>query len=183
MSINKMGIYEASFLGEPKPIKEKKKKATPAPAPEPVAVEVMPTEPKPKPIRKRKAPEPKVPVDEPVPVVTQKVEKKKAAPKKAAPVKTTEPKEPPIKAVAKKVIISGVEAQDPPPWFKKWDLDEAKRRNNKRPKAEKVTPQILKAATEVESTAKWNDGVTREKVNAEVDSHMSRLYKQIHGRK
>lgn len=170
-----MGIYEASFLGEPKPIKEKKirKKADPAPAPEPV--EVAPVEPKPKPVRKRKDPEPEVPVVLQVPV--KKVKPQKPEPIPELPIPTVKP------IRAKKVIVSGVEAEEAPAWFKAHMHAEAKRRNDKKPKAEKITAPVLKAETEAATSAKWNDGVTKEKVTREVDSHMDRLYKQIHGRK
>ena len=156
-----MAIYEASFLGESKPIREKKapkskvdKKVDPKAEPE------VPEVPKPpKAVRKRKA-EPEV-APLPVPPKT----------KKAA------------RAANKKVIVSGVEAEEAPAWFKAHMHAEAKRRNDKKQKPEKVTVPVLKAETEVAIAAKWNDGVTKEKVTKEVESHMDRLYKQIHGRK
>ena len=161
MKINKMAIYEASFLGESKPIREKKapkskvdKKVDPKAEPE------VPEVPEPpKAVRKRKA-EPEV-APLPVPPKT----------KKAA------------RAANKKVIVSGVEAEEAPAWFKAHMHAEAKRRNDKKQKPEKVTVPVLKAETEVAIAAKWNDGVTKEKVTKEVESHMDRLYKQIHGRK
>ena len=36
---------------------------------------------------------------------------------------------------------------------------------------------------EVKAAEKWNDGLTKARVTTEVNSHMNRLYSQIHGRK
>lgn len=79
--------------------------------------------------------------------------------------------------------MDGVLADEPPLWFKKYLLDEAKRRNADKPKGQKVAAVVVKAESDAVATEKWNDGLTRDRVNSEVTSHMNRMYSQIHGRK
>jgi hypothetical protein len=221
-----MPLYEASFLGEPQPIKPVKKtkaKKTPeAPVPEPVAA---PVESKPKTVRKRKAPEPATPapetvqpVDDPAPYGLNKRGKPYKRPQKPRQEATpsasdaSEVADPPVvkkskgkqkvveqeeevpvapkkktkKAVAaenKKVIIDGHTADEPPAWFKAYLHDEAKRRNADKPKAERAKAVVVKHEADIKAHEKWSDGLVRDRVNNEVNSHMGRLYSQIYGRR
>lgn len=207
-----MPIYEAEFLGDPTPIKKpraprkpkqpkegieststivpppiEKGDDVPAPAPvvkvgrrvkNPIPIGRDNSSPPP-PAKKRKV-SPKKKEQEPSPPPSdvsmeeeivvpkpKKVHKKKA---KALPVPPT-------------VIIDGKSVDDPPSWFKNYLLDEAKRRNENREKKQRQPlTQVKKDATEV-ANQKWNDGLTRDRVNNEVTTHMNKLYQQIHGGK
>ena len=181
-----MGVYEASFLGEPQPIREKKsKKKNTQAAPEPVAVEVAPAEPKPKAVRKRKEPEPVAPIVLPVPVKRKvkvvKELKHSDDEEMLAPLPIPPKTKKAARAANKKVIVAGVEAEEAPAWFKAHMHAEAKRRNEKKPKAEKISAPVLKIQTEVATADKWNDEATKSKIN-KVESQMDRLYRQIHGK-
>lgn len=221
-----MPIYEASFLGEPTPIKSKKKGKAPAVEPQPPAATI---EPKPKTVRKRKTPKPasdssdevldleigkaikkvkkvKVPVESQAPIIeAPKKRQRKPKPqpseqakaevaeelvakgnKKASQTQASEEtiekvaRKKPVKTVKK--IIDGATADEPPSWFKAWVLDQKKRENAEKPKKEKIKQPELKAEATVEAEAKWNDGLTRDRVRNEVDNHMGRLFRMIHGR-
>jgi len=208
-----MPIYEAEFLGDPKPIKrarpskkQKQEEDKQAPAPiatpmeKPVKVRApktkkvkldIPTPPspvstvddtidqtpieQPKPKRQRKIKPVAAPPPSPTPSVQEEDEAEEPPVK---PKKVTKPKE-----IKPKVIIDGAAAGDPPTWFKNYLLDEAKRRNEDKSKSERSTiSEVKKTATET-AHKKWNDGLTRDRVNNEVSSHMNRLYQQIHGRR
>ena len=208
-----MPIYEAKFLGEPTPIKKGKKSrakkeeiATPAP-PAPVEVTPPPVEAvKPKAPRKRKvkaavaveAPPPPSPVEEKVvPAVVAEPEKKKRR-KREPKVTIQEPisaveedvKEEKKKdkkkakvSIAHKDIIDGDVADDPPSWFKSYLLTEERRRNSDKEKKNQMPVKEIKQVASAKASEKWNDGLTRDKVNNEVHGHMNRLFSQIHGRK
>lgn len=204
-----MPLYEASFLGEPQPIKPVKKSRSkkaapdvPVPVEEPAAIE-----PKPKAIRKRKAPEPKEEVaapiqqvEDPAPYGLNKKGKPYKRPQKpvqeATPSATSEesaapeieaPKKKRVKKAPapenKKVIIDGVAVEEPPTWFKSYLHDEAKRRNADKPKAERAKSAVVKNEADIKAHEKWSDGLVRDRVNNEVNSHMGRLYSQIYGRR
>jgi len=218
-----MPLYEASFLGEPQPIKPVKKSRSKKAAPDvPVPVETPAAiEPKPKAVRKRKAPEPKEeiaapiqPLADPAPYGLNKRGKPYKRPQKplqeATPSATSEESESPApkkgkgkakeepteeeapkkkrakKAPApenKKVIIDGVTVEEPPSWFKSYLHDEAKRRNADKPKAERAKSAVVKNEADIKAHEKWSDGLVRDRVNNEVNSHMGRLYSQIYGRR
>lgn len=87
------------------------------------------------------------------------------------------------KAANKKIIVDGEPANEPPTWFKAYLHDEAKRRNQEKSKKERMPQAAVKHEAEVKATEKWNDGLVRDRVTNEVNSHMNRLYSQIHGRR
>lgn len=205
-----MPIYEASFLGDPLPIKTPRKKA----APKKVAALELDDTPVSVPKRKRASPKskpiPKEPVqlntpppsetsvesDEPVlpkpKRVRKKVEKKEPTQAQTETALEEVVNEPStikkvnlkaIKAANKKIIVSGQVADEPPTWFKAYLHDEQKRRNADKPKKERSSAPAVKQAAEVQAAVKWSDGLTRDKVNNEVNGHMARLYNQIYGKK
>jgi hypothetical protein len=202
-----MPIYEAEFLGEPVPIRKKKtpRAKKPIPAPELEVQLVSPTELKPKRVRKRKETEPEskvavpVQVATPPPSETAEPEKKKRIRKKVEPtpdqekiaVADVEPVKKvnkraataAAKAANKKIIVEGDVADEPPSWFKAYLHEEQKRRNADKPKKERASAPAVKQAAEVQAAVKWSDGLTRDRVNNEVNGHMNRLYAQIHGRR
>ncbi len=207
-----MGLYEAEFLGQAKPVKKRapKQKET-----EPVAgpsAEVAPV----KKVRKRK---PKAdPIDAavdaamPTPPASLDVKVKKPrktkeakaaektgelkeavatkkvtlAPKKAKEVEQVSESAPPAKKQkrAKKIVIeNGTQTSDEPPlWFKTWHLDQAKRENAQKAKAERAPAPAVKEAAHAVANNQWSDGYTRDKIRVEQDNHQTRLYKMIHGR-
>jgi hypothetical protein len=197
-----MPIYEAEFLGDPTPIRPTKKArkskgketmagtksgsssttvdTTPATPPtSPTKID----KPTPAPVtkqRKRKTVAPVVPPSPPV----EKVEEEKVEEEVKPPV-TKKPRKQKSKAlpVAPKVIIDGKGADDPPSWFKNYLLDEAKRRNEDKEKKSRVPMSEVKKDAHEKAQVKWNDGLTRDRVTNEVNSHMNRLYSQIHGRR
>lgn len=69
------------------------------------------------------------------------------------------------------------EEGEPPAWFQKYiagvKSEEAKQSTGKIPKKE-VLQEAKQAAQE-----QWNDGLTRDRVQNEVDAHMSRMYGMI----
>jgi hypothetical protein len=200
-----MPIYEAEFLGDPTPIKPKRTKkakkeeeSTPVPPPT--------IEPSDKPTTKtmkRKNTQKKI--EEPPAVVEPVVEEEKVEepPKKKQRKQNTPPTPPPSpekkeeepvkpKKTRQKskplppapaVIIDGKAADEPPSWFKNYLLTEAKRRNEEKEKKERVPVSEVKKVANETAQKKWNDGLTRDRVTNEVNTHMNRLYQQIHGRK
>ncbi len=81
----------------------------------------------------------------------------------------------------KKIIVAGETAEEPPTWFKAYLHDEQKRRNADKPKKERMNQSAIKQQAEVQAAVKWSDGLTKDRVTNEVNSHMNRLYQQIHG--
>lgn len=194
-----MGLYEAEFLGAAKPVKKRAPKVVPVPE---AVQDIVP--PKPKRVRK---PKPAV-VPETVPVVAEaappkKERKKKVAiatppPSEGSSTSSEEPniskkrkgkepavegEEPPVKKVkkAKKIIIeNGTQTTDEPPlWFKTWHLNEAKRLNSSKAKAEREHVQVVKEAAHSVAATQWSDGYTRDKIRHEQDNHQSRLYQMV----
>jgi hypothetical protein len=205
-----MPVYEAEFLGDPTPIRPAKKprksktpkeeapnvasssgtgSSTPTVDPTPKTPSTSPEKidkPTPTPVtnkRKRKTASPPTPPPSPEKVVVvveeeEKIEQKPPPPKK----KITKQKAKPLPP-APQVIIDGKGPDEPPSWFKNYLLDEAKRRNeDKEKKARSPLSEVKKVAHE-KAQVKWNDGLTRDRVTNEVNSHMNRLYQQIHGRR
>ncbi len=114
-------------------------------------------------------------------------------PKKAKKVKATlpvvasasEPTEEVKKPKRKKKVIieNGTQTTDEPPlWFKTWHLDQAKRENSQKAKADRAPAPVIKEAAKSVANTQWSDGYTRDKIRLEQDNHQSRLYKMIHGR-
>jgi hypothetical protein len=208
-----MPIYEAEFLGDPTPIKPtsvkqsrkpKVKKPsveeppmvdpTPAHIPQPDKVDtkgpvkkkrkvVVVTEPEPSPEeeppkkKRKQTVKPKLPTPPPSDISQEE--------EVIVPEKPVKAKKQRAKALPKipDVIIDGKGVDEPPSWFKKHLLEEAKRRNDEKEKKERVpATEVKKVATE-SAHKKWNDGFTRDKINNEVTTHMNRLYQQIHGRR
>lgn len=70
-------------------------------------------------------------------------------------------------------------AEEPPAWFKKYiasvKTEESKLSNVKKPKQE-----IMKEANE-QADSQWKNGMVRDRVQNEVDNHMSRMYSMIFG--
>jgi len=121
--------------------------------------------------------------------------KRKRAPKKAEPVEPVEPVEPievkeeeekPKRKRAKKIketvkSIHDIEKEsEPPVWFKKYI--EGVQREKKMQAGEKVAKKQLKVEAEGLAQKSWEDGLTRDRVNDELDNHMSRMHRMIFGR-
>ncbi len=205
-----MPIYEADFLGEAKPISVNKRK-TPRAKVLKAATETVQEEP-PKPVveKKKRVYKPKAKVAAPEiedteasPEPPAKKQRKRAPPKpkpqpseqaiaEAQDEVTNDPKT--VKQINKlalkkgaaktsKKIIDGEAADQPPSWFKAWILEDKKRTNDMKPKKEKITQPVLKQEAVALAKEKWDDGFTRDKINNEVDGHMSRMYQQMWGRK
>ncbi|MFA7327756.1 MAG: hypothetical protein WC121_13900 [Candidatus Kapaibacterium sp.] len=176
--------YDVGFLGEaPKTIKKPRaKKAAAKPAGDPAPVETVaqepakvepPVKPARKPAAKRKAPPP-----EPEPVAAPEPPKKKARAQKptvapAKPIAITEPVD-----TTKKTFIDGKLAEEAPAWFKKHLLEEAKRRNSKKPKGEKVSNVEVKAAVEEATPRIWKEETERPKAQR-TESKLDRMYAQM----
>jgi hypothetical protein len=200
-----MPIYEAEFLGDPTPIKptktskkgkaKKEEESTPVPPPT--------IEPNDKPTTKTVKRKNTKKVEEPPVVVVEEEKideppKKKQRKQKDTTTPPTPPPSPEKKEVPKPkktrqkskplppapaVIIDGKAADEPPSWFKNYLLTEAKRRNEEKEKKERVPVSEVKKVVSETAQKKWNDGLTRDRVTNEVNTHMNRLYQQIHGRK
>lgn len=69
----------------------------------------------------------------------------------------------------------------PPVWFERF-VESAKMEESKIATEKKPVKQIKEEAKEV-AKAQWSDGYTRDRVNAQVDNHMGKLYSMIFARK
>ena len=69
----------------------------------------------------------------------------------------------------------------PPVWFERF-VESAKMEESKIASEKKPVKQIKEEAKEV-AKAQWQDGYTRDRVNAQVDNHMGKLYSMIFARK
>jgi len=69
----------------------------------------------------------------------------------------------------------------PPLWFEKF-VESAKLEESKISSEKKPAKQVKEEAKEV-AKAQWQDGYTRDRVNAQVDNHMGKLYSMIFARK
>ena len=108
-------------------------------------------------VEKRKAKEIEVAVEEAV----------AEAPKEVAPVK----------AKKQRVIKPKRDDSVPPAWFEKF-VESAKMEESKIAADKKPAKQIKEEAKTV-AQAQWQDGYTRDRVNQQVDNHMSKLYGMI----
>lgn len=69
----------------------------------------------------------------------------------------------------------------PPVWFEKF-VESAKMEESKIAADKKPAKQVKEEAKEV-AKVQWQDGYTRDRVNQQVDNHMSKLYGMIFARK
>jgi colicin import membrane protein len=69
----------------------------------------------------------------------------------------------------------------PPVWFEKF-VESAKMEESKIAADKKPAKMVKEEAKEV-AKAQWSDGYTRDRVNAQVDNHMGKLYSMIFARK
>jgi colicin import membrane protein len=80
------------------------------------------------------------------------------------------------KRAGKKVVKSD---DEPPAWFHKY-VQSVKQEEGKL-SSEKKPVKVINEEAKVHAGAAWNDGLTRNRVQSEVDSHMNRMYSQIFG--
>lgn len=140
----------------------------------------------------KKKPVKKVKAQEPTPSLTETNSTSGAEPD-VVPKKKKTRKTPPVQEAMLPIGASGKTKiamphleggpDEPPSWFKAYVLDEQKRRNAEKTKKEKQNTKAIKAEAQEIASQKWSDGFTRDKIRNEVDSHMSRLYSMIHGRR
>lgn len=71
----------------------------------------------------------------------------------------------------------GPEGEAPPPWFTKFVA--GFRSEKKEQEGLKTSKKDLKAEAEREARQKWNDQVTRGRIQSEVDGHLSSMYNAI----
>jgi hypothetical protein len=88
---------------------------------------------------------------------------------------TEEPKPKKVKRVLKR------DESVPPVWFERF-VESAKLEESKITSDKKPVKQVKEEAKEV-AKAQWQDGYTRDRVNAQVDNHMGKLYSMIFARK
>ena len=86
-----------------------------------------------------------------------------------------EPKPKKVKRVLKR------DESVPPVWFEKF-VESAKLEESKIA-ADKKPAKVVKEEAKVAAQAQWSDGYTRDRVNQQVDNHMSKLYGMIFARK
>jgi hypothetical protein len=72
-----------------------------------------------------------------------------------------------------------VDPNEPPAWFSKY-VEGVKKEEAKVSGTKVSAKQVSEEAKEV-ATAHWNDGLTRDRVNTEVDNHMNRMYHMMFG--
>lgn len=168
------------------PKKRQRKKASP------VEPEPLPPTPPPTPKRKRKvketvAPEPVTPAEPPkkkrVMSEKQKEALAEARKRKKEKVLDTEIDKAveevtaePAKPVKERKPRKKYNPEDPPKWFQKY-LEGVKREQDQK----KPVKQIQQEA-EVEAKTRWENGMVRDRVRNEVDSHMNRMYSMIFNR-
>ena len=87
----------------------------------------------------------------------------------------TEPKPKKVKRTLKR------DESVPPVWFEKF-VESAKMEESKIA-ADKKPAKIVKEEAKAAAQAQWSDGYTRDRVNQQVDNHMSKLYGMIFARK
>lgn len=113
-----------------------------------------------------------------------RVEKRKAKEiEVAVDEAVAEPKEIEVAVKAKKQRAIKPKRDDsvPPAWFEKF-VESAKMEESKIAADKKPTKQVKEEAKAV-AQAQWQDGFTRDRVNQQVDNHMSKLYSMIFARK
>ena len=174
-----MPLYEADLdkiAVEVKSVSRKTKTSDEPKAPRKrkAVAKIEDAEPKKKAVRKRKEPAPEPtpeplvpePIAEPVP---------EPIPEPIAEVKVEEPKEEP-----KKKPRAPRKKRDPaeaPIWFAKYI--EGVKKEQSALKNEKVPAKKVKEEAQEVASKSWNHGLTRNRVQNEVDGHMSRMYSMI----
>jgi hypothetical protein len=78
---------------------------------------------------------------------------------------------------AKQIEPLTKENLEPPQWFNKYV--EGVKKEEAVQKAEKVPAKQVKQEAQEVAQKSWNDGLTRDRVSNEVDSHMNRMYSMI----
>lgn len=169
-------------------------------AKEPVEEKVAPVEEPKKVVKKRVKKEKPLSVEEPKSLeaaleeaLEEEPKKRKRAPKKKDPAlecflepkpaeeKVEEVEEKPKRKRAKKIketvkSIKDIEKEaEAPAWFKKYI--EGVQREKKMQAGEKVAKKQLKEEAEGLAQKSWEDGLTRDRVNDELDNHMSRMHR------
>ena len=91
-------------------------------------------------------------------------------------IPTEPPKEPPKK---KKRVFR--DPTLPPIWFSKFM--EGVKKEELIQKEQKVSMKSLKTEAQEAAKKSWDDGLTRDRVNNEIDNHMSRMYSMIFSRR
>jgi len=178
---------EPETLQTEAPLKKKyqrKKKVDVEPTPEPTP------EPEVKQTRKRKTKAleaPKVDVEAPTEVPAKKQKLEKVAPKEAPktekklkvkPLPTPEISEEEIEMPKKKRIRAAQkESTEPPKWFQKYV--EGVKKEEAIQKDEKVPAKQIKLEAQEAAQKSWDNGLTRDRVTNEIDSHMNRMYGMI----
>ena len=177
-----MTLYEVDLdkLAVPvKSMEEKKRKATKEPKPPKEVKEKKPR------AKKVKVETVAVKTEEVSPVLDAPAETPSEAPVETpveaaveAPVETsvdTAAEEPP-----KKKIRAPRQKKDPtvpPQWFAKYV--EGVKKEQATLKTEKVAPKQIKEEAKEAASKSWNNGLTRNRVENEVNGHMSRMYSMI----
>ena len=90
-------------------------------------------------------------------------------------IEEKEPKPKKVKRVLKR------DESVPPVWFEKF-VESAKMEESKIA-ADKKPAKMVKEEAKAVAQAQWSDGYTRDRVNQQVDNHMSKLYGMIFARK
>ena len=90
-------------------------------------------------------------------------------------IEEKEPKPKKVKRVLKR------DESVPPVWFEKF-VESAKMEESKIA-ADKKPAKVVKEEAKEVAKAQWSDGYTRDRVNAQVDNHMGKLYSMIFARK
>jgi hypothetical protein len=164
----------------PKKVTKKTKKAPVEESEEEEEEEEEPV-PKKKKVAKKALPTPE-PTEEEEPKPKKRVKKTSEEPKKRVKVLESSPldctPEPPKKRVRKPKQIEPVkENLEPPQWFNKYV--EGVKKEEAIQKTEKVPAKQVKQEAQEVAQKSWNDGLTRDRVSNEVDSHMNRMYSMI----
>lgn len=89
--------------------------------------------------------------------------------------------EPPTKRVRKQPVKSDVEKGEPPVWFKKYV--EGVKKEEAAHKEIKVPAKQVKIEAQETAQKSWENGLTRDRVSNEIDSHMNRMYSMIFARR
>lgn len=196
-----MPVYEASFLGEPTPIKKprgkkgKKVELESALTPPPEAVLAEPVAEKPK--RKRKAKEvaqEDVVIEAVRPIKKKRVPKPKPQPSGQSLAEALEekPLATPDQLVTaalkkgrapriKKIVDGEPVEKGMPIWFKNYTIELAKKENSEKVKSErKLTVDVVKDA-KVAAEESFGNPDSKAKIDR-IDNSLAKLYKQIYGR-
>lgn len=143
--------------------------------------------------RKRKLKEPKEPKEkkekkprkvkdapitpEPTPAVTPEPSKPESEPEIKVEQKDTLTEPVPEEPKKKRAPRQKKDPSIPPQWFAKYV--EGVKKEQAELKEKKVGTKRIKAEAKEAATKSWNNGLTRNRVQNEVDSHMSRMYSMI----